>query len=730
MAVYEQINTDGDTGVVIRAVDLFCGAGGTSSGLVRACKALGVKLQLVAVNHNPIAIDTHTRNHKHAIHYCTGLDSLEPKTVRREAFQLVSDETALDILIASPECTHHSNARGGKPVNDQSRASGLHVARWIEIFRPWEVLLENVPEYRSWGPTKKMTKVIKGKKVRGEWPDPTRKGESYQALLAMIRSLVGGYEVEDKILVAADYGDPTTRKRLFVRATRAGKRPAWPAQSHTKVTPGQTTLFPGLQPWRSAKDHVIDWSIQGQSIFDRKKPLADSTMNRIVAGLKRFGGKQFVLPQRRFDQDAVRDIESPLHTITANGGRVTGLVEPVLMSMEHGGRELDPAQPMPTITSGDGFAVATAVIEACHGGGDDTRRAKSVDEPLGTVVGSNRFGIAEAFVMSAGGPEVGARPVSEPLNTVLTRDHMALVEPTLVTLRNNVAPRSTDQPVPTVSAGGTHIGLTDAVMVPFYGERAGQAPRTHSVDEPVPTIPATGGGKFALVQPFMVTAGGPEGQGRHPKSIDDPVPTILTENKLALIEVEGEPASFLLGQHGGATARPVTEPVPTIATGGAISKTDAFVIPLNHGGRDVRTHDVNEPMPTITTIDAWALIEPFIVQFYGSGSGKEPRSTAEPLPTVTSKDRFGLVRPVIEVDGQKFTLDIRFRMLTPKELARAMSFDEDYQFTGNREDQVKQIGNAVPCELAKALCMAALEGRVKKKAPRRKRQAWTSEKTA
>ena len=726
MAVYEQIEAGGGD-VVIRAVDLFCGAGGTSSGLVRACKDLGVKLQLVAVNHNPIAIDTHTRNHKHAIHYCTGLDSLEPKTVRREAFNLVTDETALDILIASPECTHHSNARGGKPVNDQSRASGLHVARWIEIFRPWEVLLENVPEWQSWGPTKRMTKVIKGKKVTGDWPDPDRKGESYQALLAMIRSLVGGYEVEDKKLVAADYGDPTTRKRLFVRASRGKGRPVWPVQTHAKVIEGQTTLFPGLEPWRSAKDHVIDWSIQGQSIFDRKKPLADSTMNRIVAGLKRFGGKQFILPQQRFDQVDGRDIDGPLHTITAHGGRVTALVEPLLMTMEHGGRDLDANQPMPAITSADGFAVATAVIDAAFGSEVDCR-VKSVDEPIGAIPGSNRFGLAEAFVMSAGGPEVAPRSVTEPMNTVLTRDHMALVEPTIVTLRNNVAPRSTDQPVPTVTARGTHIGLTDAVMVPFYGEREGQAPRTHSVDEPVPTIPATGGGKFALVQPFMVTAGGPEGQGRHPKSIDDPIPTILTENKLALIEVEGEPASFLLGQQAGATARPVTEPVPAIATKGAISKTDAFVIPLNHGSGDTRTHDVREPMPTITTIDAWALIEPFIVSFYGNGQSHDVKS---PLPTTTTKDRFGLVRPVIEVDGQKFTLDIRFRMLTPKELARAMSFDEDYEFTGNREAQVKQIGNAVPCELAKALCKAALDGRVKTKQPRRRKPAaWKSEKTA
>ena len=710
MAVYEQIEAGGGD-VVIRAVDLFCGAGGTSSGLVRACTELGVKLKLVAVNHNPIAIDTHSKNHKHAIHYCTGLDSLEPKTVRREAFQLTSDETALDLLIASPECTHHSNARGGKPVNDQSRASGLHVARWIEIFRPWEVLLENVPEWQSWGPTKRMTKVIKGQKVTGEWPDPDRKGESYQALLAMIRSLVGGYEVEDKKLVAADFGDPTTRKRLFVRASRGKARPTWPSQSHAKVVIGQTTLFPGLQPWRSAKDHVIDWSIQGQSIFDRKKPLADSTMNRIVAGLKRFGGKQFILPQQRFDQVDGRDIDGPLHTITAHGGRVTALVEPLLMTMEHGGRDLDANQPMPAITSADGFAVASAIVEACHGGGDDTRRVKSTEDPLGTVVGTNRFGLAEAFVMSAGGPEVGPRPVTEPLNTVLCRDHMALVdvsaqpiEPFVVQFKGTTprqceqTAKSVDEPLGALTGSGADFALVQpAVMVPFYGEREGQAPRTHSVDEPVPTIPATGGGKFALVQASAVAA---------------------------------EPASFLLGQHGGATARPVTDPVPAIATKGAISKTDAFVIPLNHGATDTRTHDVREPMPTITTIDAWALIEPFIVQFYGSGSGKEPRSTTEPLPTVTGKDRFGLVRPVIEVDGQKFTLDIRFRMLTPKELARAMSFDEDYEFTGNREAQVKQIGNAVPCELAKALCMAAINSRLKRKVRRKRTPAWKSEKTA
>ncbi len=645
MSVVESFDFGGNGGITVRVADLFCGAGGTSTGLARACKALGINFQLVAVNHWPLAIETHSTNHTYAIHYCTGLDDLDPRQVNREHF----GDQGLDLLLASPECTHHSNARGGKPVNDQSRAGGLHVARWIEIFRPKQVVMENVPEWETWGPTRRMAKMIKGKRVVGDWPDPERKGELFQALLTMIRAM--GYTVEYKKLVAADYGDPTTRKRLFVRCALGNKKPVWPTQTHAKVVPGQTALFDGLLPWVPARK-IIDWSIQGQSIFDRKKPLADSTMNRIAAGLKKFGGKQFILPQQRFDNLEGRSLDQPLHTITAMGGRVTGFVDPALV-------KVDPV----------GLAEHQRVL------GEALRED----------------GFAEPFVMSAGGPEVGPRPVSQPMNTVLTRDHMAVVEPQVIKLRGSEpshiesSAKSIDQPIGTVSASGTHHGIAEAFLVPHYGERPGQEPRTHSIDEPVPTIPATGGGKFEVVQASAV-----------------PVD------------------SFLLSQASGGAPRSVEEPAPTIVTDGAISKVDSFVIPLNHGGADTRTHSLEEPMPTVTTIDAWALIEPFLVQFYGSGSGKTGHSVDKPLGTVTTKERYGLVRPVVEVNGQRYTLDIRFRMLTPKELARAMSFDDDYQFVGNREAQVKQIGNAVPCELAKALCMAALKpivaGRVKKQA--------------
>jgi DNA (cytosine-5)-methyltransferase 1 len=456
----------------IQMADLFCGAGGTSTGAIQAAEAMGYECNLTAINHWPVAVETHTANHPGARHMCASLDALNPRSVFKPG--------KLDLLWASPECTHHSNARGGMPMNDQSRATAWCVTRWAEALRPDVILVENVSEFLSWGPI--------GSSGR---PIATRRGETFRAWVGTLQSL--GYKVDWRELVAADYGDPTTRRRLFVQAVRGRRRISWPTPTHSPS--GTEDLLGKTQPWRGARE-IIDWDLQGQSIYDRKRPLQPKTMARIWAGLRKFGIQPFSVELRGTTE---RQCEST---------------------------------------------------------------AKSADSPLGTI-----------------------------------------------------------------TAGGIH---------------------------------------HAIVEPFLInTAHG--GSGRRPIRIKEPIPTVAgNRGDLALCE------PCLLPQQSAGALRPVSQPAPTVSTSGAI-----------------------------------ALVEPFLVEYYGTGGAQ---SVDDPLNTITTKHRHALVRPSLMVDGERRTLDIRFRMLQPHELSAAQGFPTGYKFAGNKTETIRQIGNAVCPGVARALVTAVLNG--------------------
>lgn len=607
----------------ILAADLFCGAGGASTGFVRACDLLGLDYELLAINHWPIAVDTHSANHPTVKHLCESVERVDP----REAVP----GGRLHLLLAGPECTHFSTARGGRPVNPQSRASAWHILKWAQELYIDTILIENVPEFRTWGPIGADSKPLKSKR-----------GETYRAFLLALRSL--DYKVEDRILNSADYGDPTTRKRLFIMARRGRHQIAWPTATHSKT--GATTLFGTTKRWRAARE-VIDWTIAGKSIFNRKKPLKPATIARILAGLEKFGGQDlqpFLVVLRK--NQAGMSIDGPVPTLTTSGANV-GLAQPFLMHITHAGAE---------------------------------DRTRSVDEPLPTITTAKRgeIGVVEPFVMSAGGPKCPARPVSEPMGTILTRDHRAVVEAFVLQQQSGGAPRSVDSPLPTIATdgaisvvqpfivpplrfnpslvasvdnplptitatGGRLFGLAEPFLVPMYGERDGQEPRTHSVDEPVPTVPATGGGKFGVVEPFIFA----NRTHNAPKSVDDPVPPLCTGDHIAVVE--------------------------------------PFLTKYNR-----------------TAVSAY--------------------SVDEPIDTISTRDRFALVQPIIN----GYVLDIHFRMLQPHELAAATSFPKSYIFMGNREDVVKQIGNSWTGELSFQLNVAAIEDH----APARRRRPWREKATA
>lgn len=483
--------------------DLFCGAGGSSTGAQRAIAALGREMELVAVNHWDRAIETHSRMHPLARHHCQDVSSARP-------LQLVP-EGRLDLLMASPTCTYHSRARGGRPTSDQQRMDPWHVVTWLTELRVKRLIIENVPEFVDWGPVDGRN----GKPLR------SRKGEYFRQWIETLERL--GFRVEWKILNAADYGDATTRQRFFLLA-RADRKPiVWPAPTHSRD--GRADLFgDGARRWRAARE-IIDWSHKGRSIFTRKKPLSAKTILRIHAGAVRFKWPApFIVILR--EHATARGIDLPSTTITAGGGH-SGLVEPILLP-QHGGQAptRDVAQPLPTLVTVARVGLVEPFTFPVNQGGDRMRGHRSVDRPMPTITATGHdLGLVEPFILSqaAGGaprPSVepvptivgggahalvsafygnnhGCKSVGDPLDTVTTKDRFGLVVP--VTHANGHArARGVDDPLVTLTTAkrGELALITGA-----FGEREGQAPRVRGVDEPTPTILAQG--HVPMVEPVV-----------------------------------------------------------------------------------------------------------------------------------------------------------------------------------------------------------------------------------
>lgn len=292
--------------LAVIAVDLFAGGGGASLGLELA----GVTVEH-AVNHWPTAISVHARNHRETTHH---LESV---------WRVRTVETPPDVLWASPDCTHFSRAKGGKPRAQKIRSLAWSVVRWAAQSRPRMIVVENVPEFSTWGPLD-----------REGNPIVARQGQTFRAWVRKLQRL--GYVVDWRVLSACDYGAPTTRRRLYVVARRDGRIPQWPSPTHG---PGRA------RPWRTAAE-VIDWSLPVPSIFDRAKPLVEATLARIARGIRRF----------------VVDDPDPFVV----GGIKQGLVVAYL-ARHFGGRGTvgsSMREPLRTVTAQDHHALVTALIGA------------------------------------------------------------------------------------------------------------------------------------------------------------------------------------------------------------------------------------------------------------------------------------------------------------------------------------------------------------------------------
>ena len=703
----------------VYVADLFCGAGGSSTGAEIAIEEIGGHMVLKAVNHWNRAIETHQANHPTATHVLEDVSVVDPESVVEEGY--------LDLLLASPECKFHSRARGGKPINDQGRMSAWAIFNWLTKLDVRCVIVENVPEFTDWGPEKD------GK------PDRARRGEYFQAWFLSFQNL--GYDVQWRMLNAADYGEATTRTRFFLQARKDGRPLVWPEPTHAK---SDTKMFPGLKPWRGARE-IIDWNNPGRSLLDdpkyRKKPLSEKTMHRIARGLLRHGGILAPLYIRLLDLPQQPEKPKNKHTDPAN---------PFLLNRhgENGSLRVHSVEePMPTATTrGAGYLVSPDA-EPFHASDRQHTAPRKMDQPLLTITtltGGGQYVVrpqAKPFV-NANRNHNAPKALEEPVPTVTTAHGGGsfLVEPSLKSFvlgqQSGGAPRSPEEPIPTITADGA-ISLVQPSIIEYYGQS-----HAREVESPLAGITAKAR-KHALIQPILVEYY----TNSEAASIDNPVPTITTKDRHALLN-----PSLVEVNHGDSKkwntdrVQSVEDPLGAITTKRGVSLVNPLLIQTGQtGGNGGYARPADKPVPTITTRNDVHILTPqaapYIVANFGEREGQPPRvhDIDEPLPTVSSRGAGSLVSPtlsktileqaekasldprrIVFINGQPFILDIRFRMLQNSELAKAMGFSDEeteYEFAGNVSEITKQIGNAVPVHLAAALVKAALGPTPPVKAP-------------
>lgn len=394
-------------------VDLFCGAGGTSTGFLKAAASLGQTVKLTAINHWTTAVNTHELNHPDVVHLCENVETVNPRAVVPGGH--------LHALLASCECTFHSNARGGGPCNDQSRSQPWQIIRWITDLTVDKILMENVPEFQNWCRLLRRGIRWKGKYHKKDRPDPRYRGEYFRSFVDTLRT--HGYNVEYRIQDAADFGDATHRRRLMLIASRTGPV-VWPEPTHGSGC---------AAPYKTARE-IIDWTHKGNSIFSRKKSLSDNTLARIKAGLEMFGGQAaepFLVilngTTSRQIKSSVRSLDEPLGTIAGNGSHHM-LVEPTPFLAKYHGN---------------------------HAGRDDSgNRVYSLDEPLGTIDTSNRFALIEPIIVrtdQTGSNGHCCQRIDQPLSTVVSKQNMLLVEPVIAKYYGTGGCKSVDEPLDTIT---------------------------------------------------------------------------------------------------------------------------------------------------------------------------------------------------------------------------------------------------------------------------------------
>lgn len=502
-------------------VDNFAGGGGASTGIEMAT---GYSVD-IAINHDPEAIKMHKANHPNTKHYCENVWSVDPVKA--------CNGHPVGLAWFSPDCKHFSKAKGGKPKDKNIRGLAWVACRWAGLVRPRVIMLENVEEFKTWGPLN-----------RGHHPIKAKQGKTFEKFVQQLNDL--GYTVEFKELIAADYGAPTMRKRFFLIARCDGKPIVWPEPTHGPAD-SEAVKVGLLKPYVGAYTQ-IDFSRPCPSIFDTSeeikekygiravRPLAQKTMDRIARGFKKFildNPEPFIIQCNHGGERRPNDIREPMPTITGKHGY--GIVEPYMVQIGQTGftkdRSKDVREPLTTIVSKNEHCLIEPMLAPYmgtnttnHPGGNcrdpihtittgnqqclisptliqyhsetakDEVRGQLIEEPIMTVDSSNRYGLVASFLHKYydGGYKGAGETVENPLPTVTAWDHNSVVTANLIQMNNHCDGKDIRQPLPTITAGDGHFGEVRAFLIKYYGQGTGQ-----DIKDPLDTVTAQD--RFGLV---------------------------------------------------------------------------------------------------------------------------------------------------------------------------------------------------------------------------------------
>lgn len=466
-------------------VDNFAGGGGASTGIEMAT---GYSVD-IAINHDPEAIKMHKANHPNTKHYCENVWAVDP----------VKACNGHPVALAwfSPDCKHFSKAKGGKPKDKFIRGLAWVACRWAGLVRPRVIMLENVEEFKTWGPLGRRHHPIKAKQ-----------GETFQKFVQQLTDL--GYEVQFRELIAADYGAPTMRKRFFMIARCDGKPIVWPEPTHAPADSEEVKA--GLKKPYVGAYTQIDFSRPCPSIFDTSeeikekygiravRPLAQKTMDRIARGFIKFvlnNPKPFIIQCNHGGERRPNDIREPMPTITGKHGY--GIVEPYMVQIGQTGftkdRSKDVREPLTTIVSKNEHCLISPTLIQYHSEtSKDGVRGQAIKDPIMTVDSSNRYGLVASFLHKYydGGYKGAGETVENPLPTVTAWDHNSVVTANLIQMNNHCDGKDIRQPLPTITAGDGHFGEVRAFLIKYYGQGTGQ-----DIKDPLDTVTAQD--RFGLV---------------------------------------------------------------------------------------------------------------------------------------------------------------------------------------------------------------------------------------
>lgn len=466
-------------------VDNFAGGGGASTGIE---EATGFSVD-IAINHDPKAIAMHKANHPNTKHYCEDVWQIDPVQA--------CNGHPVGLAWFSPDCKHFSKAKGGKPKDKNIRGLAWVACRWAGLVRPRVIMLENVEEFKTWGPLN-----------RGHHPVKSKQGRTFDKFVRQLQDL--GYEVQFRELVAADYGAPTMRKRFFMIA-RCDKKPiVWPEPTHAPAD-SEAVKKGLLKPYVGAYTQ-IDFSRPCPSIFDTSeqikekygikavRPLAPKTMERIARGLKKFvldNPEPFIVQCNHGGDRRPLDTKEPLPTITGKHGY--GIVEPYMIQIGQTGftkdRSKNIQEPLSTIVSkNEHCSICPTLIQYHSETAQGEVRGQTIKDPIMTVDGSNRYGLVTSFLHKYydGGYKGAGESMENPLPTITAWDHNSVVTANLIQMNNHCDGKDIRQPLPTITAGDGHFGEVRAFLIKYYGQGTGQ-----DIQEPLDTV--TSRDRFGLV---------------------------------------------------------------------------------------------------------------------------------------------------------------------------------------------------------------------------------------